>query len=257
MVIGVLLIITTFTAYAKITTTCTSTVLKSKLRIAIILGTVFTTMSIGYFVCVMRKSCNCNFGLKATWQIYAFIATLLGMGIGMLILTNGIKNDMKQPGCDIDLGGTVDILMGLSITQIVISGLYIAYIAYSGAPQGSKKPVEEEDSDEVVSMRKLAAETVHNEDLKAGVTKKLTTLQSQLAKLNAKEATYTDRGKKAPIAIRTEIKTLQGQIKSADNEITSLEKEISSLNSQLGSSSKSNPSSNSNNQNINDYDMFG
>jgi hypothetical protein len=147
-VIGLLLLITAFSAYSKLTVGCVSDSLKTKLRLAIGLGTTFVTIAIGYTVCVSKKSSMCQFGQRANWKIYTMLTTLMAMGGGLLVLATGIKSDLASPSCNVDLGVTPDILTGLGIAQIALPALYIVYILYSGLPKGSKKVEKEEEEEE-------------------------------------------------------------------------------------------------------------
>ena len=147
-VVGLLLIITTFTAYSKLDATCTSDSLRGKLRWAIGIGTTFVTLAIGYMVCLTKEGCKCDFGERSDWKIYTMLAVLMGMGGGLLTLTIGIKNDVNSADCHIDLGGVPDILMALSIAQLGIPVLYIIYIAVKGLPKGKTKKDENEDENE-------------------------------------------------------------------------------------------------------------
>ena len=147
-VVGLLLIITTFTAYSKLDATCTSDSLRGKLRWAIGIGTTFVTLAIGYMVCLTKEGCKCDFGERSDWKIYTMLTVLMGMGGGLLTLTIGIKNDVNSADCHIDLGGVPDILMALSIAQLVIPVLYIIYIAVKGLPKGKTKKDENEDENE-------------------------------------------------------------------------------------------------------------
>jgi hypothetical protein len=150
-VIGLLLIITTFTAYSKLEDTCKSDGLRSKLRWAIGIGTTLVALSIGYTVCVVKDGRICNFGERANWKIYTMLSLLFCMGVGLLILTVGIKNDIKSEGCDIDLGSVPDILMVISIIQLIVPLLYMTYIIVKKSAQGSENEgvdVDDEDDDE-------------------------------------------------------------------------------------------------------------
>lgn len=240
-IIGILLIIITFEAYSKLTQQCSSNSLKNKLQISIIIGTVFAITSIGYFICVMKKSCKCNIGLKASWQLYTFVVISTGMGVGLLLLSNGIKNDLKQPNCNINLNYIPDILFGLSIAQIIMSVLYFVWIIYSGAPQGSKKPPIEEDSDEVKSIRALAEEATILENEKSSRTQKINELKSELTKLKQSENSYTLRGKKAPDNIRKSIKEKSSQIARESTRVAEMDKKLTNISSLMsgGSSEQS------------------
>ena len=93
IIVGLLLIITAFTAYSNINEDCTSSTLRDKLRNAIIIGTIFVTISIGYILCVIKRGCKCSFGTKSDWKIYLMLMLLMGMGSGLLSLTLSIKNE--------------------------------------------------------------------------------------------------------------------------------------------------------------------
>tara|TARA_B110000908_G_C10121127_1_gene387663 strand:+ start:64 stop:870 length:807 start_codon:yes stop_codon:yes gene_type:complete len=127
--IGLLLIITSFSAYSKLGQ-CNNPELQTKLRWAIGVGTTFLTLSIGYSVCITRDSCDCDFGERASWKIYFMLLSLMGMGIALLILALGIKSDLKK--CNVDLGSAPNILTGLAITQIVLPAIYIIGVVYTG-----------------------------------------------------------------------------------------------------------------------------
>lgn len=162
-IIGILLIIITFIAYSNLGN-CTSKGLRSKLRMAISIGTVFATISVGYGVCITNSGCECKFGDRVNWRIYTLLITLMGMGVGLLVLTEGIKNDIKSDGCHIDLGTIPDILNILSIIQIVIPAIYIAYIVYTGS-MGLVKTEdenEENESDEYLTLEAEARESATN-----------------------------------------------------------------------------------------------
>lgn len=156
--IGTLLLIIAFNAYSKIGNSCTSGSLRTKLRWAIGVGTTFVTLSFGYATCIVKAGATCQIGQRADWKIYTMLVVLMGMGAGLLVLTTGIKSDLKSPGCTVDLGSTPDLLMGLAIAQIALPAMYIAYIIKTGMPQGSK-PKPKDDGDESDLSRKMKAES--------------------------------------------------------------------------------------------------
>ena len=144
-IIGVLLIIFTFNTYSNLGS-CTSEGLRYKLKAAIILGTIFITIPIGYAFCIGNPKCNCDFGENAIWKINSVLVISTGMGIGLLTLAIGIKNNLKDDDCNIDLGATPDLLLGLSIAQISISiTCIIAFLLYNrkNEPGESKEVIKE------------------------------------------------------------------------------------------------------------------
>ena len=200
-VVGLLLIITTFTAYSKLDATCTSDSLRGKLRWAIGIGTTFVTLAIGYMVCLTKEGCKCDFGERSDWKIYTMLTVLMGMGGGLLTLTIGIKNDVNSADCNIDLGGVPDILMALSIAQLVIPVLYIIYIAVKGLPKGNTKKdqnEDEEDDDESLALkaesRREAIDNRRRSRYKKSIAKKEEELSSVLDKIEESRS----RGKSNP-----------------------------------------------------------
>ena len=79
-VIGILLIMVTFSAYSKLGSGCRSKDLRTKLRWAIGIGTTFVTISMGYTICVSREGCSCDFGERANWKIYIMLYIINGYG---------------------------------------------------------------------------------------------------------------------------------------------------------------------------------
>ena len=200
-VVGLLLIITTFTAYSKLDATCTSDSLRGKLRWAIGIGTTFVTLAIGYMVCLTKEGCKCDFGERSDWKIYTMLAVLMGMGGGLLALTIGIKNDVNSADCHIDLGGVPDILMALSIAQLVIPALYIIYIAVKGLPKGKTKKDENEDEeadDESLALeaesRREAIDNRRRSRYKKSIAKK----EEELSSVQDKIEQARSRGKSNP-----------------------------------------------------------
>jgi hypothetical protein len=180
--IGLLLIITSFNAFSKIGN-CNSGSLKTKLRWAIGIGTTFFTLALGYGVCIYKAGNTCSFGKRANWKIYMMLAALMGMGICLLVLTFGIKDELKKPGCNIDLGGAPDILTVLAFAQIFVPALYIGWIIYSGNPQGSKRDDEEEDSDEYASIKAESERSAINKRRKSRYRKIISSKEKQLSQV--------------------------------------------------------------------------
>lgn len=234
-VIGVLLLITAFTAYSKLGNTCTSGSLRAKLRWAIGLGTTFAVLSIGYSICIYKAGSSCQLGQRADWKIYSMLVTLMGMGIGLVVLTNGIKSDLKEPGCSVDLGSTPDILMTIAILQIVAPILYIVYIIKTGRPQGSKKPDKDEESDLSRKMKsdskKTATDKRRAKRFDALIAKKSEELSVVQDRIEEAEA----NGKNPKPADEEKAEMLVNEIARAKQK----RKEVGSVSSSSGSSSSS------------------
>jgi hypothetical protein len=160
-IIGLLLLITAFSAYSKIGPGCTSKSLKTKLRWAIGLGTTFVTMSIGYTVCVTKKGGKCQF-VPSNLKIYTMLGLLVGMGGGLLVLAISIKKELSSPSCNVDLGVTPEILIGLAIAQIVLPILYIIWILYSRRTKKVRIVDEEPESDESLALEAQSKRSATN-----------------------------------------------------------------------------------------------
>lgn len=149
-IIGLLLIIITFSAYSKLGTDCKSQGLRTKLRWAICIGTTFISLSIGYTICISRQDSNCDFGERANWKTYIMLILLMGMGGGLLTLSTGIKKDLS---CNIDLGSTPDILTALSIAQIILPILYIIWILYMNKTENSNNQLSDINESQAIEAK--------------------------------------------------------------------------------------------------------
>ena len=246
-VVGLLLIITTFTAYSKLDATCTSDSLRGKLRWAIGIGTTFVTLAIGYMVCLKKEGCKCDFGERSDWKIYTMLAVLMGMGWGLLALTIGIKNDVNSADCHIDLGGVPDILMALSIAQLVIPVLYIIYIAVKGLPKGKTKNDEnedenegEEDDDESLALeaesRREAIDNRRRSRYKKSIAKK----EEELSSVQDKIEESRSRGKSNP-KDKAKRDLLIKQIKEENSELSEIGSSVSGSDDSRSSGSSAPP----------------
>lgn len=242
-VVGLLLIITTFTAYSKLDATCTSDSLRGKLRWAIGIGTTFVTLAIGYMVCLTKEGCKCDFGERSDWKIYTMLAVLMVMGGGLLALTIGIKNDVNSADCHIDLGGVPDILMALSIAQLVIPALYIIYIAVKGLPKGKTKKDEnedEEDDDESLALeaesRREAIDNRRRSRYKKSIAKK----EEELSSVQDKIEESRSRGKSNP-KDKAKRDLLVKQLKEENSELSEIGSSVSESDDSRSSGSSAPP----------------
>ena len=238
-VIGILLIIITFYAYSKLNDKCTSNALRTKLRISIGIGTAFVTMSFGYAICVRSQLCNCEFGERSNIKLYVMLFSLMSMGIGLLILTLGIKSDLTKGGCDVDLGIIPDVLTVISIIQIVIPVLYIVYI-YKKTDSDEKnidnEKYEQDDDDDDDDDRHTREEMSYkSSQLERDIrheNKKLSSLRKELRKREDKL-----RKSKKDLSSVANVKAQKSLIASKERKIDNMKKEHSKLESQLSSGS--------------------
>jgi hypothetical protein len=203
-VIGLLLIITAFTAYSKLKNTCTSDSLRSKLRWAIGIGTSIVVLSIGYTVCLKKAGSTCDFGERTEWKMYIMLLSLFCIGVGLLTLTIGIKKDIKSKGCDIDLGIIPDILMVISIIQLIIPVLYVTYIIVKkSAQEGSNiegiddddEDEEEEDDNESLALEASTRQNIIDGRRRARYKKNIADTSLELSTLLDKIESTKSRGK--------------------------------------------------------------
>jgi hypothetical protein len=242
-VVGLLLIITTFTAYSKLDATCTSDSLRGKLRWAIGIGTTFVTLAIGYMVCLTKEGCKCDFGERSDWKIYTMLAVLMGMGGGLLALTIGIKNDVNSPDCHIDLGSAPDILMALSITQLVIPALYIIYIAEKGLPKGKTKKNENDDEEDDYESLALEAESRReaiDNRRRSRYKKSIAKKEEELSVVQDKIEEARSRGKSNP-KDKAKRDLLVKQLKEENSQLSEIGSSVSESDDSISSGSTAPP----------------
>jgi hypothetical protein len=180
-IIGLLLIIISFFAYSKLKSECTSSSLKTKLRIAIAIGSALFAIAIGYFYCINDSHCQCSFDLGDRLKINIMVGFSLLAGVGLLILTLGIKTELKNPNCTVDLGILPTMLIVLSAVQIVGSVGYIIRMVGKGFPPKQPKIVEQEDSDDTIEINALARKTASEQRLTKKLNAQLLTKQADLS----------------------------------------------------------------------------
>jgi hypothetical protein len=241
--IGMLLVIMSFFAYSKIKDTCKSEGLKSKLNIGIGIGSALMAMSIGFFICVNRCKCTFNDNLDQ-WKINGLVSFSLLSGIGLLALTFGIKSDLDNPECNVDLGAIVWLLGLIASIQLVCSVIYIVIIIKKHVPDTvikvnsvDKKNLKEEIGDE----EKSAQYDAENEASRLVQRRMLTTQikEKELALTKTNEIILKTRhSKKDPKAEDlTKVQKLKKDIDSSKRELQELNSSSqSSLSSGLGSS---------------------
>ena len=240
-VVGVTLAYTTFSAYSKLQATCASARLRLNLRIAMIIAAMFITVSMGYVACSSASSCRCSFGDSAGTKLYVLLALVMGMGIYLIILAGQVSDDMKI--CAVAVGPITDVLMGFGIAMSVIPLLYLSALHYSNkGVLGSSNIDDEEDSDEVVMMKRMAEEQTQLNKTRASVAKNLAALKVKEATAVSEVSSYESRGKKAPDNKMAQVTLLKAQVSRRTSDIAKLDSEISSKSSMLEGKSASKPS---------------
>ena len=158
LIIGFLLVITSFYAYSKLTSNCTVSSLKTKLRMSIALGSTLIATSIGFILCINDSTCNCSFSEITSAKTNMIIIFSIICGIILLILTVGIQSDLKKESCNVDLGVLPWFLGGIAVIQLLVSVLFIISIVFKKYKDSKEslefKNVEEPDdgdSDKLVS----------------------------------------------------------------------------------------------------------
>lgn len=238
-VIGILLVITSFMTYSKLTELCKSEKLRTYLRLCVIIGSVLLTISIMYMICTQKKGCKCDFDIDAGWKIYLTLFILEVLGVFLVFLASGINSEIKTGGCNVDLGYLPSVLMGIAITQIVIPVIYTGIVIYTGK-SGSTHPDEEEEEESTISRMESsrAEQSAVDKQRRDRLTAHVAELSVKLSRVNDKAEKYETRGKDVPPKVRAE------QIK-LENQLTKFKKRLSSVGSTSSSSSSSLSSSSS------------
>lgn len=228
-VIGILLVVTSFMAYSKLTESCKSKKLRTYLRWCVITGSVLLTISIMYMVCTSKEECKCNFNIDAGWKIYLTLFILVVMGGFLVFLASGISSEIKSAGCNVDLGSLPSVLMGIAISQIVLPVIYIGIVVYTGKSVSTR-------SERKSTMSRMessrAEQTALDKQRSDRLNAHISELRVKLSKANDKAEKYETRGKDIPQKIRAE------QVK-LENQLSKFQKRLSSVGGSAISSSSS------------------
>ena len=176
---GLLLIITSFTASKKLTKECPSS-LKSKLGLAMVLGSAFMTLSIGYWIC--GSKCECKKGMGTT----SLLALNTIIGVILLILVFSIKSDANKSGCKVNISTYINVLIGIGFFQV---GVTLAYVAKK--LMGKKSDEDEDDDDDYYPDEGKRIDLGEDEDDSPGFWKSLFS-----TKKKRKEDLYKKREKR-------------------------------------------------------------
>jgi len=199
---GFLLIVMSIYAYTQLNEKCTSKTLRTYLQWAIGLGTTFTTIGIGYILCLRIPGCNCLSGDGERWKTYVILFSLLALGCIILPIVVGIKNELNAGGCNVNLGSLPDFLIAIASIQIALPVLYLIYIVVKGIKFPDKKPEKdtvddesEESKSRKSSSKKEAADKIRKSILKARLDdydSQLSEVQLKIERLGDKRADPSD-----------------------------------------------------------------
>jgi len=247
-VIGLILVIISFTAYSKITESCKSKKLRSYLRWCVGVGSVLLTIGIMYFVCTKKEGCKCDFDIDAGWKIYLTLFILVVMGGFLVYLVAGIQREIKSGGCDIDLGSLLEVLWGISIAQIVLPLIYTGIVLYtkkSGSSLSKDDDEYYEDEGESENRERLADKSIELEKDISSIDKQLTKYTTELSALKREKVKKKDldASRKKIKVVSSKISGLENRLKKAKSDHSSIESKLSSgATSSSGSSVSSNSS---------------
>lgn len=135
LIIGTLLILTSFTAYSRLTDKCTSKSLRTYLRWCIIIGSILITIGAMFFTCTNSSGCVCNFDIDSDVKQYVLLSTLMMMGIFIMVITSKIQNELKNDGCNVDLGFLTTSLWLLGSFQVAIPVSFVIGIVVNKQKQ--------------------------------------------------------------------------------------------------------------------------
>lgn len=242
LVSGIGLIGLSFDAYSKLSENknidnCVTDSIKNKLRLSISIGTVLVSIFIGYFLCVFRKDCKCNFGDNSTVKMYVLMFILTVLGISMFILSSSINKDLNSGKCKISLGNFESVIKWISLVQIILPIIYVI-ISYNILKSKNNKAQKlmkdkidkEDDIDSHLSktFKLNSKRTETNKRRKARYQRriaeekeKLSTLQEKIEKLEEKNQRNTIYDKQEK-DLNESIKKLESNLNSISNDSSSI-----------------------------------
>lgn len=138
LIIGILLTLTSFTAYSRLTDKCTSKNLKTYLRWCIIMGSILITVGLMFFTCKDASGCICKFDINSNVKKYVLLSIMLAMGIFIMVITGKIQNELKKEECNFDLGLLPTSLWILGAFEAAIPLLFVIGIFVNKPKQVAK-----------------------------------------------------------------------------------------------------------------------
>jgi hypothetical protein len=129
-VTGIIMLIISFSALSKLKETCTSKSLRTYLRVSVAFGTTMVAVFLGYIACITH--CECNFTQFSLNKRMVVLGLLFVLGIPMIIIATNIKKEIENKKCDTDLNNLPDVLLGISISWLVLPALCLGYTIWKG-----------------------------------------------------------------------------------------------------------------------------
>lgn len=230
-IIGILLLIISFSIYSKLTENCSSKDIRDKLKISIIIASVLVSISVGYGLCISRDACHCDFGKKSNAKINTILLFLIALGSTLLWLNYGIKNDLNKPGCNISVGSLPNILIGICFVQVVVPSLYLISLITKLYDDSDGKSDEGDDGDygdygddDEKEMVELKENLRKRERL---VKKDLSKTRTELSKSREKVEALKRKKKKPSSDLVAKINKLQKTESSIKDSLQSIRSELS------------------------------
>jgi len=232
-VIGVLLLIISFSVYSTLTEDCSSDDIREKLKISIIIASVLVSISVGYGLCVVRGACDCNFGNTSNAKINTILLFLIALGTTLLWLNYGIKSDLNKTGCNVSAGVLPDILIGICFFQVIVPGLYLIALLTKLYDDDSDDSYDSGDSDNIDEQLI---------ELKDNLLKRKVVTEKELLKAKTKLSesqqitnSVKKKGKKSR-KIRAKHMALRRRVNIIRNDLTSIKTKLSEVDSKIESS---------------------
>lgn len=153
--VGLLLLISSFSAFSKIKALCTSGRLLTLLRLETGLGSAFVSIALGYMICIRR--CNCNFGDLTDMKMIVLLSLTFIMGLLITVISFMIWKELKN--CKVNLGWMSWAPIALGLAEVLTVIVYTVYRIKSkrkkdeekDEEKGEEKEKDEEDVDETMS----------------------------------------------------------------------------------------------------------
>jgi len=261
-VIGILLVATSFIAYSKITDTCKSKSLRTYLQWCVGLGSALSTISIMYFVCTIKKGCECESNNVGGFKIHLILFVLAAIGGLLVFIVSGIQREIKSGGCDVDLGSILPVLWGISIAQLVLPIIYTVILSYTDKSVSSSYEDEDESSSSRESSQDESMKSVRKR--RNVLDRKIANIEADISKNNEKVDKLLVKGASIPKKLQSKRRTLEHELNFFNNRRKAVGKHSSRLHSSsetisdddLDSDDLDSDDLDSNNLDSNNYNFF-
>jgi hypothetical protein len=135
-----------FSALSKLKDTCTSKSLRTCLRTSVAFGATMVAVFLGYIACITH--CECRFTQFSLNKRMVVLAMLFLLGIPMVIISSVIKKEIENKKCDTNLNSLPDVLLGISISWLVLPALCFGYTLWKGHRAVFPRSKKEKEKDE-------------------------------------------------------------------------------------------------------------